>query len=47
MNKYCPGCLKTRRFKDLGDFWECPRCRKRLWKRPPPRKRVFFREKGP
>ena len=32
---YCAGerCLRSRKFSEREDWWECPSCHKRLWKR--------------
>jgi hypothetical protein len=31
-NMYCSRCLSTRRFLEVGDHYECERCRKMLHK---------------
>jgi len=31
-NRYCSRCLRTRRFYEIEDHFECERCRKTLYK---------------
>ena len=39
-NRYCSRCLRTRRFYEIEDHFECEHCRKTLYKvtRPEPLK---------
>ena len=32
INKHCSRCLRTKKFWDVGDYYVCELCRKRLYK---------------